>query len=264
MKSFFYKLVFLWLLFPVVAFSKTEASKKKVVAGTANITVIVREIANDKVDVFCPVFPGMCPGHFDVRSQDISYMANADLLIRQGFEKWTNDIFHIIKNEKLEQLTVPVKNNWMIPETHMQASEIIKQKLIDIDPANLSIYEKNFDNYIARIQKLIKNVEKLDNINVICSLMQKPFLEWMGCKVVASYGRPDSFTSSEMVRIIKKSKKENVVLVVDNLQSGPDAGKTIAQEIGAVNITLTNFPMNDSYIDSFMDNVRKLCKALEK
>ncbi|MBN1521349.1 MAG: metal ABC transporter substrate-binding protein [Candidatus Aureabacteria bacterium] len=264
MKKLFLSVIFFLLLVPDNAFSEKENRKKTIVAGTAHVQVIVKEIAGENADVFCPLEPGMCPGHFDVKAKDLSFLHGADVIIRQGFERWIDGVRNIINEKQIKEVVISPGGNWMIPENHILASENIKQTLCLIDPDNASVYEKNFSAYIKMIKKEASSAQKLKGVAVICSDMQQAFLEWLGCLVIASYGRPNEMTSSQMIEIIKKGKNKKVNLVVDNLQSGPDAGKIIAEELGARHVTLTNFPLAGSYIDSFKDNISQIQKELEK
>ena len=57
---------------------------------------------------------------------------------------------------------------------------------------------------------------------------------------------------------MKISSLKRVALVVDNLQSGPNTGKQIAEDIGAAHVTLSNFPLKGSFIETLEENVAKL------
>jgi hypothetical protein len=42
---------------------------------------------------------------------------------------------------------------------------------------------------------------------------------------------------------------------VDNLQSGPEAGKGIAETLGVPHVVLTNFPLEKGYLATLEGNV---------
>jgi len=42
--------------------------------------------------------------------------------------------------------------------------------------------------------------------------------------------------------LVDKGREENVTLIIDNLQSGQDAGAGIAEELDCTRIILSNFP----------------------
>ena len=88
---------------------------------------------------------------------------------------------------------------------------------------------------------------KLDQANlsamkVICAEIQAGFIKWTGLNFIATYGRPDSLTPQVVKELVDKGKAENVSLIIDNMQSGKDAGAGIAEELGCARIILSNFP----------------------
>ena len=72
--------------------------------------------------------------------------------------------------------------------------------------------------------------------------MQLGFVEWIGINVIAAYGRPDSLTPKAAKSLIDRGRAENVSLIIDNMQSGQDAGAGIAEELDCARIILSNFP----------------------
>ena len=82
----------------------------------------------------------------------------------------------------------------------------------------------------------------LSEVNVIAAFWQAGFLEWTGFNVVATYGDPESLTAPMIKELVDKGREAKVTLIVDNLQSGQNAGAGIAEELGARRIVLSNFP----------------------
>jgi zinc transport system substrate-binding protein len=87
--------------------------------------------------------------------------------------------------------------------------------------------------------------------------MQTGFVTWAGFDVVATYGRPETLTGAKVAEIVTQAKAAGVALVIDNLQSGPEAGKSMAQDIGAVQVTISNFPGG-------LENTETWEKAIDK
>ena len=50
-------------------------------------------------------------------------------------------------------------------------------------------------------------------------------------------------------------------MVVDNLQSGPDAGRGIAEALGVPHVILSNFPSENGYLATLGDNVAAVLAA---
>jgi zinc transport system substrate-binding protein len=97
---------------------------------------------------------------------------------------------------------------------------------------------------------------------IIVSSMQKEVLEWMGFRVVGEYGRPEAMSAKEVVRLSKIGRDQHAILVVDNLQSGPDAGKGIAETLGVPHVVLTNFPSEKGYLTTLRENVDAVVAAV--
>jgi zinc transport system substrate-binding protein len=66
------------------------------------------------------------------------------------------------------------------------------------------------------------------------------------------------------VELVEKGKKEGVKIVVDNLQSGPDAGRSIAETIRAKHVVLTNFPSENGYLATLGKNAEAIIDAAMK
>ena len=96
---------------------------------------------------------------------------------------------------------------------------------------------------------------------IIASSMQKEPLEWMGFRVVGEYGRPEAMSAREVVRLSKIGRDQQAIVVVDNLQSGPDAGKGIAETLGVPHVVLTNFPSEKGYLATLGENVDAVLAA---
>jgi len=240
----------------------------KVVATTSLIGTIVEVIGRERVDLVTIVPAGMCPGHFDVKPVDIENLSDADLLLNQGFEGWVKSLINASENKGLRVETIALEEDWMVPEIHKMAAEEITQELCKIDAQNRNFYEGNLSSYIKSVDatslKIRKTTQNLRGTKVVCAEYQKAFLNWLGFKIITTYGRPEELTPKRMIEIIRMAKSEDVKLVVDNLQSGKDAGRTIAEEVGAAHIVLTDFPLGDSYITSLNENIDKIIEAINE
>jgi len=78
---------------------------------------------------------------------------------------------------------------------------------------------------------------------VICAQEQAGFVNWTGFDLVATYGRPEELSVADIEQLVVQAKEAGVTLVIDNLQSGGTANsETIARDIGAAQVTISNFP----------------------
>ncbi len=234
--------------------SEEETSKLKIVTSTSLISQIVERIGGDKVDVVNIIPPAQCPGHFDVKPGDIQKLSNANLFLLHGWqgEKFSEQLIASANNPELTVVQINVKigenDNWMTPAVQKAAVAKITNALCQIDDGNSSVYREAADKY----EKIIAGVEsemkdKLAELNptgisVMCADQQPGFVNWAGFNIVAIYGRPDSLTPQVVKDLVDKGKAGNVTLIIDNMQSGQDAGAGIAEELDCARVILSNFP----------------------
>jgi len=230
--------------------SPEDTSKLKVVTSTSLLAQIVERIGGENVDVVNIIPPAQCPGHFDVKPGDIQKLADADLFLMHGWqgEKFTDDLIASADNSDLSVHKINVEDNWMTPQVQLQAIDIIANILGQEDMENSSHYAENTEDFKASVEaKGTVVVEKLagakvSEINVMCAEHQAGFVQWAGFNIVATFGRPDSLTPQVVKELVDKGREGNVTLIIDNMQSGQDAGAGIAEELGSARVILSYFP----------------------
>ncbi|HXX59347.1 MAG TPA: metal ABC transporter substrate-binding protein [Dehalococcoidales bacterium] len=248
-------------------------SKMKVVASTSLISYIVEQVGGKYVDVIDLVPPNQHPGNFDAAPAEIQTLATAKLFITHG---WPGEDFdQLISSANNPNLTVVKANvdgNWMIPEVQSAAADRVADILGEADRTNAEAYIKAANDYKTRINTVESEVkEKLQNahaskVNVIASVRQADFLQWAGFNVVGTFQDAQSLTPKVVQDLIDRGKANNVLLVVNNIQDGQDAGKAIAAELGVANINLSNFPgglqNTETWEKAIQKNVQLLTEAL--
>jgi zinc transport system substrate-binding protein len=249
----------------VVGCSDKDTDKLKVVTSTSLIASIVERVGGNLVDVVNIIPPAQCPGHFDVKPGDIQKLADADLFLLHGWqgEKFSQELIASANNPDLTVVKIDVPGNWMTPLVQAQATDQIANALCQIDPENNSTYQQSAAEYKNIVEAKEDEVNakiasaNLSAINVLCNEQQAGFVAWIGFNIVATYGDPDSLTPQVVKDLIDQGREANVTLIIDNLQSGKDAGKAIAEEIGCGRITLSNFPGG-------FDNTKTWEKAIDR
>jgi len=240
----------------------------------------VEGVGGDRVDVVSIIPPAQCPGHFDVKPGDIQRLADADLFLLHGFqgEMFSQELIASANNPDLTVISLDINSNlitppnwmpppppanWMTPSVQLEATDKIAAALSRVDTENSAIYQQSATEYKDKIAakgaeieaKLTK--EDLASINVMCADMQARFVQWVGLNIVTTYGRPDSLTPQVVKGLVDIGREAKVTLIIDNLQSGQDAGAGIAEELGCQRIILSNFPGG-------FDNTETWEKAIDK
>ena len=217
---------------------------------------------NYRVESIFP--PGHCPGHYDVKLSDIEKIQKACLVI------FSRSVTFMGKPGHGRLLLDSEGRNWMAPDSYIVGIERLAGELSAYFPhqrEEIEARKKTVSNHVRQeAQKLKERVCQagIDNLPVLASSMQEETLTWMGFRVVGVYGRPESLTAREVARLLKKGRVLRVVAVVDNLQSGPEAGKRIAEALGKPHIVLTNYPSEEGYLSALRANVEAVLAALER
>jgi zinc transport system substrate-binding protein len=254
------------VLLIIAPFNAANAKDLKIVAGTTLLSDILKDIAGSGAQIRTVIPGGSCPGHYDIKPGDIKLLAKADAFFIHPWQKGQQNIQSIIRaaeNEGLKIVMVATKGNVMVPEFQCQAIEAISENLKTMDPEKDQAYSEAATKRISRVKRVGRELKEIlkkagaENRPVICASMQKDFVSWVGFKVIADYGRPEDLTPENVAQIISKARDSNVKLVLDNLQSGPHAGKGMAQELKAQQVNLSNFPNGFKGADTWEKNLRK-------
>jgi len=227
-----------------------NSNKLKVVTSTSMISSIVERIAADRVDVVNIIPPAQCPGHFDVSPGDIQKLADAALFLMHGWqgEKFTGELIDSANNPDLTIIILNIEGNWMTPAVYQKAIDNITAAIVQVDEENASAYQKSASELKDIVAAKGAGIEaelsgkNLADINVMCAEQQAGFIAWTGLNIVRTFGVPDSLTPQVTKELVDKGRQENVALIIDNLQSGQDAGAGLAEELGCSRIILSNFP----------------------
>jgi zinc transport system substrate-binding protein len=202
--------------------------------------------------------PGQCPGHYDVKLSDIEKMKKADLVVS------FSEIFFMdkaVSDSKRRLLIDTGGRNWMTPDSYLYGLNLLADRLSEYFPEDrgkiISCKEEAIREVRTYAHSVIQRIRQAGFYGkpVIASSMQKEPLEWMGFRVVGEYGRPEAMSAREVVRLSKTGREHHAIFVADNLQSGPDAGKGIAESLGVPHIVLTNFPSEKGYLTTLRENV---------
>ena len=216
-----------------------------------------------RVEAILP--PGQCPGHYDVKLSDIEKIKKADLMIAFRGMPFLNQT----DLSGRTQLFVDMDGRyWMAPDSYIYGLNRMADALSIRFPKNRDDISRRKAAVVGQVKKeanSLKNQTQRAGFAgkpIIASALQKEPLEWMGFHVVGVYGRPEAMSTKDVIRLLKIGREERVVAVVDNLQSGPETGKGIAETLGRPHIVLNNFPSERGYLETLRENVQSVLTAM--
>jgi ABC-type Zn uptake system ZnuABC Zn-binding protein ZnuA len=208
--------------------------------------------------------PGQCPGHYDVKLSDIEKMKKARLVVSfkgMPFMDKTGS------GTTVRLFLDTEGRNWMAPDSYMHGLNLLADRLSEYYPEDRNAIMSRKKAVIEEVRAYADSVARrigqagLTGAPIISSSMLKEPLEWLGFRVVGEYGGPETISARQIVRLSKIGRENRIVFVADNLQSGPDAGKGIADSLGTPHVVLTNFPSERGYLATLGENVDAILGA---
>lgn len=220
-------------------------NKLVIITSVAPITNIVKNVVCERVDLIGIVPEGVDSHTFEPTPSDVIRIKGADLVIINGlnlevpFErivdasKEDNPRIQLLKladktishEEWIFDFSFPKEKGdpnphlWLNVAYVIRYVELIRDKLIELDPDNASYYAKNAEQYIARLMMLdegiMRSVQSIPVENRKLLTYHDSwayFAERYGMKVIgvvqpSDFGEP---TPQEVARIIEQIREENV------------------------------------------------------
>ena len=223
-----------------------------IMAGSSFIANIVQDVAGDKVETRTLIPPGVCPGHYDVKSSDIEALASSKALIIHNYQQNYQNIVGAVEAAENPDLVITVLNvtgNWMVPAVQAEGVGEIAEALGEIDPENVAYYQQRATERAQAISTKGEQVQQrltdagVEGVKVLCAEMQAGFVSWAGFDIVATFGRPEDLTPAQVADLIDEAQGAVVALIIDNLQSGSTTlGASLEQDVAAIPVTISNFP----------------------
>ncbi len=248
-----------------VSWGQAAAAPRTIVTSDTILAGIIEALLPpDRYRVEAILPPNQCPGHYDIKLSDVQKTQKAALLV-----SFRGMPFMKKASSGGAQLLVDAGGrNWMRPDVYVDGLNLLAEELAARFPRDRDAIaarrQEAMDRINAAAAALLEKIRQagLQGRAVLASRMQKEPLEWMGFSVAGAYGRPEAISAREIVRLTMAGRRYRAVAVVDNLQSGPDAGKGIAEALGVVHLVLTNFPSAEGYLATLEANVDAVLAAL--
>ena len=259
-------LLAVFLLFP--AHAQGASKSLNIVAGTELIADIARDLLGDDARILTLVPAASCPGHHDVRAADIAFIRKADAVILHEWQRRQKPIADAVQaagNPAASSFVGPTPS-WLIPENQIAASRNLAALFSAMPGVDAKRVENRLTQRLGRIAETVTAYEKAlapyVGAPVMASVMQADFVRRLGMNVVADYGRAEDISPGSLMRLAESGKKAGVRVVIDNMQSGAEAGVPLAGEIGAAHVAFSNFPLFVQEVPDYETLLRHNCDLL--
>ena len=261
------------LLVPLFAASTAaQTGDVDVVCTNSILADFATRLLGDNAAVEYIMPAGACPTHFDTSPSDVVLIGSADIVISLGWEPWLSGLLSASGNDDAVEIKCMGLGEWNIPEGAKKYVDKIASGLGAALPAlnstiqtNAVTYKDEIDAKATQLQDLVETSGYVGK-QVACMEWQKSFVEWLGFEVVSYYAPPESLSTADVLNVTTTIQDNDVVAIVDNLQSGTDFGANIASGTGITHVIFTNFPgaipNTDTYLEMIDYNTNQLIDGI--
>lgn len=295
----------IFIIFLIFLSNQTVFAEKKlkVVSTVAPITNIVYNIGGKKIDLHGIIPEGMDSHTFEPAPSDVKYIAEADLIILNGLnlETPTEKLAKarakkgskvlklgdntITKKEWVYDFSFPEDKGdpnphlWLNAAYAIKYAELIKDKLIEMNPENREYYKKNSDRFLKRLEQLdkaiftaVKTVPEKNRKLLTYHDSWAYFAKRYGMTVIGAI-QPSDFAEPlprEIAGIIDQLKKENVPAIFGSEVYPSKVEEQIAREAKIKHVTTLrddDLPgktgsKEHTYIGMMIHNMQNMMPAL--
>ncbi|MEZ5405903.1 MAG: metal ABC transporter substrate-binding protein [Verrucomicrobiia bacterium] len=240
------KKILLSFIFGILVWS-SSAEKIKILTTFSPIYCFTKNVAGDWAEVSNLLPDNVGPHEYMMRPQDAKKIATADVIIFNGLglEEFLDKAFQINSKAMRIDASSEIKmfnNNphiWLDPLLAVEQVKNIAKGLKKADPAHAIYYQKNTENYIARLKKLHENYVKILNpLNGKKMIaFHDAFLYLARRYGIKDLGVFETFpgkqpTPKYLAHIIDVIRKERISVLFSERQYNPQLLKQIAADTG--------------------------------
>lgn len=257
-----------------------EESKIQIIAGITPLKTFIDKVGGEKVDTSVMIPPGYSPANYAPSPSELKKLSDADyyFTFQMPAEKSNilpkvnkfNENINLIKLDKItSEKYEPRKFSnggidphiWMSPKRVEYIIEIIKNKLIELDPANKEYYQKRSNEYLTKLNEMDVYIkDRLTNLKGKTVLIYHPVLGYftdeygLDLKAIEKNGK--EATPKRLQELIDFAKNENIQTIFHQSTIDSKQTEVIASEIGGKTVEIN--PLAENYID----NMKKIADLI--
>ena len=295
-------ILILLLIFFLSGCNNSDKEKMTIISTSFPGYDFARAITKDSnIEVKMLVKPGVEIHNFEPTPKDIIDVRESDLFIYVGGDSdiWVNDMLKDVNMENVVKLIdlVELTNEelkegmegdiedeydehvWTSPINAITIINKLKDRIIDIDPTNKELYEKNTREYVEELYNIDSEIRNIVNNSNRKEIMFgdrfpiKYFTDEYGIDYYAAFkgcAHETEASAKTIAFLIKKVKEDNIPVVFKLELSTGNIANAISKETNAKvlefnsahNITMIDFKNGITYVDIMKNNIEVLKEAL--
>jgi zinc transport system substrate-binding protein len=212
-----------------------------------------------------------CPGHDNANPADFVFAAKADAMLAHAFQRNMSQAADLLESAKgggMRLEIIDAKGSWLVPEVQRKATRDIAEVLERLSPETAPDIRKRAEMRQAGISRAeteaLSRLAALKDTPVVAADTQSEFVRWAGFRVLEAHRRAEEMTPRDVVGLVDALRGRGIAGVIDNFQSGADAGLPLALELKVPHVILSNFPGFSAdapdYFSLLRHNVNELAK----
>ncbi|MFA6082330.1 MAG: zinc ABC transporter substrate-binding protein [Patescibacteria group bacterium] len=276
-----------WIAYAVANQPAKNQNKLTISASFYPYAYLAKQIGGDLVDVKNITPAGAEPHDFEPSAGDIVQMYQSKLFIYNGLvESWGDKLAGQLKSENVvvlkmsDQVNLAVPNDphfWLDPVLVKQQASLIRDRLVEIDWANASIYDQNalilqskLTSLNTQYQNGLNNCQITDFVtahDAFAYLAKRYDLNQIAISGISPDSEPSAQQMAEISNLVTQKQIEYIFF--ESLTS-PKLSETIASATGAKTLVLNPLEglttdqeqSGQDYVTIMQDNLTNLRVAL--
>lgn len=264
-------LILIGILFGGCKNNNDLQAKTEIAVTNSYLECAVKDIFGADTEILVLAPPGMCPGHFDFSPAQAKQLKDCKLLLLFDFQQQIEDSLSGLKDNGLKTASVTPKEGLCIPDTYLavcrDVAEILSVKYPDrqaLFSERQKIIEERMNSLTEESKEIITNTGT-QSTNVLASMHQSEFADWLGMQTVKTFIGSDIETMANINKCLGIAKEENVKFIIANKQEGTSLAEVLSEQLSIPLVVFSNFPEIVSGVNGFDElfraNIQNLAEA---
>lgn len=304
----------------IIGLSVSSKSKNNTVSDREKIKVTASNFAsydflraiignNEDINLTFLLGPGRDSHSYDPTAQDLITIQNSDLFVYVGgeMESWSDKVLDSLDNTNMKIICISDdvetiaeqevdgaeteeehdeegfdEHIWTSPKNAIAMVNLLEKEMEELDPKNVSSYQENAENYIAKIKEVdsqIQNIvdnKKRSRLVFGDKMPMQYFINYYDLEVSAAFSGCSTETepsSKTIAYLVNKAKEEKIPVIIYIEMNTGKVAQTIAKEVGndckpmqiqtLHNITKDDFEAGETWVSLMKRNLDVLKAALQ-
>ena len=236
--------------------SQAEPPKPQVAVSIVPQAAFVKAVAGELVDVVTMIPPGKSPGNYAPTPQEMEKFSKSSLFFTIGVpsenasilpkSRELNKSLRVVRMDDEVQKVFPERelspgqrdpHIWLSPKRARIMVEIIARELSQLDPKNNHVYDRNAQEYIAKLAQLDKDIaSSLANLPARTFIVYHPafgyFADDYGLKMIALEKDGKEATAKDLERVVDEAREQGIKVIFYQAEIDSRQSRAVAEALG--------------------------------